>query len=81
MHSITTSIRLSAELRARLEQVSQSLHRGKNWIINEALEEYLIKLEYDALASEAQRQSLLAGKSDQATDELWQDNTDTSGWV
>jgi predicted DNA-binding protein len=39
-HGITTSIRLSPELRNQLEEAASSLHRGKNWIITKALEDF-----------------------------------------
>ena len=32
-HSITTSVRLSPELRDQLDTAAHTLHRGKNWII------------------------------------------------
>jgi len=77
---VTTSIRLSNELRSHLEKVAQSVHRGKNWIITKALEEYLDKIEKNSLLEEARRQSLLASQSDQKMDD-WEQNTDTSGWI
>lgn len=73
----TTSIRLPAELSEQLEQASQTLHRGKNWIIKEAVQEYLIKHGHAVLAEEARRQSILASQSD--NEKPWED-TDTSGW-
>jgi predicted transcriptional regulator len=80
MHGTTTSIRLSPALREQLEAASHTLHRGKNWIIAQALVEYLGRLEYSTLAKEAQRQSLLSNQAD-ADIQIWQDNTDTSGWT
>ena len=41
---VTTSIRLSNELRSHLEKVAQSVHRGKKWIITKALEEGINRL-------------------------------------
>jgi hypothetical protein len=41
MKAITTSFRLPPELRQRLEETARRLGRGKNWIIVQALEEYL----------------------------------------
>jgi len=36
-----TSIRLQPDLEHSLEVTAEELHRSKNWIINEALREYL----------------------------------------
>lgn len=76
---ITTSIRLTPQVRRQLEQASHTLHRGKNWIINHALEMYLKKLSYQLLAEEARRQSLLASKVTKEQD-AWEENSDQTGW-
>ena len=76
----TTSIRLDPDLRDQLEHASQVMHRGKNWIINHALQQYLSEVETVELAKEAQRQSLLARRSDEKQEEDWEDLGDTSGW-
>ena len=81
--SRTTSIRLSPELRAELERAAHQLHRGKNWIIVHALQAYLAKLQFDLLADEARRQSLLVSKMSKAEREEaedWEDLTDTADW-
>ncbi len=75
----TTSIRLPPNLRSELEDASQKLHRGKNWLIIKALEGYLANLRKTSLKVEAHRQSLLASQMDGDT-EIWAENTDTSGW-
>lgn len=80
-HNMTTSIRLSPPLREQLEQASHALHRGKNWIITKALEEYLGKLNQKALLQEAQRQSLLASQTSGTEDKEWEQNMDTTGWI
>ena len=74
----TTSIRLAPELREKLEASTRKLHRGKNWIISQALREYLTKLQRDELAEEARRQSLLAKTSEE--DSAWEDDADLGGW-
>jgi predicted transcriptional regulator len=51
MSSSTSSFRISDELRLRLEEASRGLKRGKNWIINRALEEYLDRISRADLAS------------------------------
>lgn len=79
--SMTTSIRLSQEVRQQLNQASQFLHRGKNWIINEALKKYLLSLNQLSLASEARRQSLLSSKTrNEEEEKIWEDNIDTTDW-
>ena len=75
--SITTSIRLTPKVRQQLELASHKLHRGKNWIINQALEIYLKKLRYSLLVDEAKRQSLLASAHDK---EDWENESDQTGW-
>lgn len=82
MHKgITTSIRLTPELRQQLDYLSHSLHKGKNWIIIQALQEFINKNHYILLAEEAKRQSLLASQYETNEDEeMWEDNIDTTGW-
>ena len=80
-HNVTTSIRLSPELRKQLEHAARTLHRGKSWIIIHALESYLEKLQLTLLADEARRQSLLiAAQDDEEENKIWEDNADTTGW-
>lgn len=81
MQNVTTSIRLPSKLREQLEKTSRKLHRGKNWIITKALEEYLAKTGHEDLAKEARRQSLLVARLDKEADKDWEENTDTSGWI
>lgn len=61
--SVTTSLRLDARLRRALERRSRREGRGKSWIINRALENYLMDEKSSTLEDEARRQSLLASKS------------------
>lgn len=76
-----TSIRLSPKLCSQLEKASRKLQRGKNWIINHALEEYLAKLGQQKLMDEAHRQSVLASQKDTKENKPWDEDSDTSGWV
>jgi predicted DNA-binding protein len=76
--SETTSIRLSPHLRQQLEQASHLLHRGKNWIITQALQEYISHVLDLKLAEEARRQSLQASQNE--PDSTWEDEMDDSGW-
>ncbi|MEY4463698.1 MAG: hypothetical protein RLZZ81_669 [Pseudomonadota bacterium] len=79
--SITTSIRLEINLSKQLEKAAHDLHRGKNWIISEAIRIYLRQLENSDLAKEARRQSLLASKQKNSDADLWERNSDYEGWT
>jgi len=35
------SVRISPEMREQLDQIAENLDRSRNWIINEAIEQYL----------------------------------------
>ena len=78
--STTSSFRIPEELRLRLDLTARHLKRGKNWIINHALEEYLGKTGWDALAAEARRQSLLVRDSITEDEKFWQKRADVTGW-
>ncbi len=43
-----TSLRLKPELEKSLEQIASKKQRSKNWLINEALKEYIEKQTLDA---------------------------------
>lgn len=78
MKTHTTSIRLSVEMSDKLNQASSVLHRGKNWIITQAISRYLSQIKSLTLAEEAKRQSLLASRS--LSDDIWEDNSDFEDW-
>ncbi len=78
--STTSSFRIPEELRLRLDLTARHLKRGKNWIINHALEEYLERTGRDALAAEARRQSLLVKDSITEDEKFWQKRADVTGW-
>ncbi|HKW96672.1 MAG TPA: ribbon-helix-helix protein, CopG family [Bryobacteraceae bacterium] len=80
MKSTTSSFRISEELRLRLDRTARHLGKGKNWVINRALEEYLEKTGRDALAAEAKRQSLLASGAITEDETFWQKRADGSDW-
>ncbi|MFY9589810.1 CopG family ribbon-helix-helix protein [Rickettsia endosymbiont of Halotydeus destructor] len=75
-----TSIRLEPSLSKKLEKAAHDLHRGKNWLISEAIRIYLKQLEHPNLAEEAKQQSLLASKQEDLDANLWEINTDQEGW-
>jgi predicted transcriptional regulator len=39
----TTSVRLQSDLESQLENLAQIFHRSKNWLINQAIREYIEK--------------------------------------
>jgi predicted DNA-binding protein len=78
--SSTSSFRISEDLRIRLERTARHMGKGKNWLINRALEEYLNRAGGEALALEAQRQSLAASGTATKDEEFWQKQADTTGW-
>jgi predicted DNA-binding protein len=69
--STTSSFRISDELRIRFEAAASQLGKGKNWILKEALREYLERLREDSLAAEARRQSLLASGKAPPDEQFW----------
>jgi len=81
MASSTSSFRIPDQLKLRLETAARQTGKGKNWVINRALEEYLDRHSRAGLRQEARRQSLLAGRKRwkgeavwaKATAEVWND--------
>ena len=78
---ITTSIRLEPSLNEKLEKVAHTLHRGKNWIISEAVRTYIEQLDNPDLIKEARRQSLLISKQNNPDADIWEVNSDHEGWT
>jgi predicted transcriptional regulator len=72
MPSSTSSFRISDELGARLAKTARRLNKGKNWVINRALEEYFERHSQETLRQEARRQSLLASRKRWKDEELWE---------
>jgi predicted DNA-binding protein len=81
--STTSSFRISDELRIRFESAAIQTGKGKNWILNQALREYLERMREDSLAAEARRQSLLAcGRSTPDGDaRFWAARADDRDWI
>lgn len=77
--STKTAIHLPADVRHALDQISQRMGTSQETIIEEAVRAYLQQLDEAWLRQEARRQSLLAREQDVA-DDVWEENTDTSGW-
>jgi predicted transcriptional regulator len=80
MKSSTSSFRISERLRLRLDRLARHSRRGKNQIINRALEEHLAREEAHSLAAEAWRQSLAVRGSAAEEDNFWNHLADTEGW-
>ncbi len=76
MASVSTSIRIEQQLAQRLARAAVRLARGKNWIVTQALEEYLAKVNRDDLAAEARRQSRLIARSERRMkpDNFWEED-------
>jgi predicted DNA-binding protein len=62
--SVTTSVRMPRELRRRIERKAAAAGCGRNRIIIDALESYLVEDEQAAYEVEARTQSRLASKLD-----------------
>ncbi len=43
-----TSIRLQSDLEPHIEKLAKKLHRSKNWLINQAIREFVEKSQKDA---------------------------------
>lgn len=71
MASSTTSIRIPDDLKLRLENTARQMNKGKNWIIKQALAEYLQRHNMDLLRAEARRQSIAASKKKWKDEEFW----------
>lgn len=78
--STITSLRIKSDVKQQLELASKSLHRSVNWILNQAIHNYLLSLELSKLADEAKRQSLLASHKANPDEKLWEENSDTTDW-
>lgn len=77
----TTSVRLPKELSRELARKARSTKRGKNWVIKEALQLYLLGSAHDALREEARRQSLLASRHPSKEDVIWTEQAgEIDGW-
>jgi len=79
--SVTTSIRLELSLSRKLEKAAHNLHRGKNWLISEAVRRYLEQLENTILVQEARKQSLLVSNQKNMDYDIWETNSDSEGWI
>ena len=78
--STTTSVRLPNPLRQELERQARASKRGKNWIIKEALEQYLHGAAQGQLCQEARRQSEVASPNSPRDAGWGERGGDTDGW-
>ena len=78
MPSVTSSFRISQDLRRQLSNAAQRTGKARNAIIIEALAQYLHAMERQSLAGEARRQSELVSRKEH--DAGWYGLADTSGW-
>ena len=80
MKLTASSFRIPNELLARLEGAAQRLHREKDSIVAEALEEYLNRADGQEFQKEARRQSILATSVPSRDADVWIEHADTSEW-
>ena len=78
--STTTSVRLPDPLRRELERHARASKRGKNWIIKEALAQYLHGPAQDELRQEACRQSEMASRNSPRDAGWGEQGGDPDGW-
>ncbi len=62
--SDTTTVRLPPDLKKRLETVARRQARGKSWIIQRALDEYLTRAQTDGASIEIKGQCGAANRAD-----------------
>lgn len=80
MASISTSVRLDQQLAQRLARTAAKLSRGKNWVVTQALEEYLAKVNRGNLAAEARRQSKLCARAERRGKDVGFPEEDIEEW-
>lgn len=80
LKATTTSIRIPPALRQRLEDTARRLGRGKNWIVVQALEEYLAKGDDRAFVEEARRQSVRASGVVTRDEGFWEGAAEIKDW-
>ncbi|MEN8218426.1 MAG: hypothetical protein ABFS56_19060 [Pseudomonadota bacterium] len=72
---------LPLSLGQQLNRFAKKMRRGNDWIIVEALKEYLEKPNrYRYLTEEARRQSILTSQHDNVDDTQWEENSDDKDW-
>lgn len=71
-----TSIRLNADIEAPLESLSKKLDRSKNYIINQAIKEYVQRQSMEDARWEETLQALDAVKQDKTLNE-----NDVNAWL
>lgn len=71
-----TSVRIQADLQEPLEDLASKLHRSKNWLINEAIKEYVDR---KILESEKWKETLEA--VDSVKNGLVVDGDDVHAWL
>lgn len=74
--SKNTSVRLPAELSRELARRARAVKRGKNWVIKEALEQYLLGSANDRLREEFREQSIRVSRRENPDEKAWLDSVD-----
>ncbi len=76
--STTITVKLDNEVKEKLDELSQQIHRPKNWIINKALTEYIDRNNLARVVEKARQHCLLANQQDESdwdqfAAEAWED--------
>ena len=71
-----TSVRLQSDLETQLDTLAQDYHRSKNWLINQAIREYIEKNQQETKRWEDTLIALESVKKGQAFKE-----DDINGWL
>ncbi len=78
--STTTSVRLDDEVKQKLDELSQQIHRPKNWIINQALSEFIDRNSVARMLEKARQQCLLANQQDDSAEASDWDQLAAEAW-
>jgi predicted transcriptional regulator len=71
---------LDDELTAELDAVARQLGKAKNWVVREAVREYVRKVRQSGFAADIREQSLAANAVDAEGEEVWERLHDDRGW-
>jgi len=71
-----TSVRLQSDLENQLDFLAQNFHRSKNWLINQAIREYIEKNQQETKRWEETLMALESVKKGQGYHE-----DDVNGWL
>ncbi len=70
MATVTTSIRMSADLKKRLDRTAKRLKKSRNEIVNELLAEYLSLYDKETLRARIREESRLIAEHDKTNPDV-----------